>query len=134
MEYIAIAKNIKMSPRKARLVADDVKGKKLSVALSALMVGNHRASGPIKKALESAIANAVNNKSADRNNLEIKDIIIEGAAALKRFHYAARGRSRPYKRRMSNIKVVLADMVVKVQVPSTKAATEVKTDETKGDK
>ena len=131
MEYIAIAKNIKMSPRKARLVADDVKGMKLTVAISALMVGNHRASGPIKKALESAIANAVNNKNADRNNLAIKDIVIEGAAALKRFHYAARGRSRPYKRRMSNIRVVLVDKPVQIADTKTEAKVEVKKGETK---
>lgn len=112
MEYIAIAKNIKMSPRKVRLVADGVKSQKLNAAIAALMVMNQRAAGPIKKTLDSAVANAVNNKKADRNNLVIQDIIIEGAAALKRFHYAARGRARPYKRRMSNIKVVLADMAV----------------------
>src|SRR5687767_13825240 len=118
MEYIAIAKNLKMSPRKMRLVADDVKKQKLTVALASLMVMNQRASGPIKKALESAIANAVNNKSADRNNLVIKDIIVEGGAALKRFHFAARGRTRPYKRKMSNVRVILADMAVAVPTPA----------------
>lgn len=128
MEYIAIAKNIKMSPRKVRLVADDVKKQKITVALASLMVMNQRASGPIKKAIESAIANAVNNKNADRNNLVIKEIAIEGASALKRYHFAARGRTRPYKRRMSNIRVVLADMAVAVPAP---AKIEAKTEEKK---
>ncbi len=112
MEYIAIAKNIKISPRKVRLVADDVKTKKLPAALSALTVMNKRAAGPIKKALESAVSNAVNNKNVDKNTLAIKDIIVNEGSALKRFHFAARGRVRPYKRRMSHIRVVLADSVV----------------------
>lgn len=119
MEYIAIAKNIKISPRKVRLVADGVKAKKLTAALSSLTVMNQRAAGPIKKTLESAVANAVNNKNADKNNLQIKEIVIEGGAALKRFHYAARGRVRPYKRKMSNIRVILADIVVPAVVNKT---------------
>lgn len=109
MEYIAIAKNIKMSPRKVRLVADGVKKKKLSVAISALGVLNQRAAGPIKKAIDSAIANATNNFAAKRDDLTISDIIIGEGVSMKRFHFAGRGRTRPYKRRTSHIRVILSD-------------------------
>ncbi|HVZ12566.1 MAG TPA: 50S ribosomal protein L22 [Patescibacteria group bacterium] len=109
MEYIAIAKNIKISPRKVRLVADGVKEKKLMVALSSLSVMNKRAAGPIKKALDSAVANATNNFQAKKDELTIKDIIVDGGVGMKRFHFAGRGRTRPYKRRTSHIRVILAD-------------------------
>ena len=109
MEYIAIAKNIKISPRKVRLVADDVKTKKLPAALSALTVMNKRAADPIKKALDSAVANAVNNFKVSRDILSIRDIIVDEGVALKRFHFAGRGRSRPYKRRQSHVRVILTD-------------------------
>jgi len=132
MEYIAIAKNIKISPRKMRLVADDIKTRKLSLALSHLTVMNKRASGPIKKALESAISNAVNNKNADKNMLQIKDIIINEGAAMKRFHYAARGRVRPYKRRMSHVRVILVDSELKTALPIVKVEEKVKKEKTEG--
>jgi large subunit ribosomal protein L22 len=109
MEYIAIAKNIKMSPRKVRLIADGVKKKKLTVALNSLMVMNMRAAGPIKKAIDSAVANATNNFQAKKEDLSIRDIIIGEGVSMKRFHFAGRGRTRPYKRRTSQIRVILAD-------------------------
>jgi large subunit ribosomal protein L22 len=109
MEYIAIAKNIKISPRKMRLVVDGVKKQNVKAALSSLTVMNKRASGPIGKAINSAIANATNNFKANRDELVIKDIMVTDGAVLKRFHYAGRGRTRPYKRRASHIRVVLMD-------------------------
>ncbi len=109
MEYIAIAKNIKMSPRKVRLVADNVKKKNIISALAALSVMNYRAAGPIKKAIDSAIANATNNFQAKKVDLKIQDIIIDGGMAAKRYHFAGRGRTRPYKRRTSHIRVILSD-------------------------
>ena len=109
MEYIAVAKNIKMSPRKVRLIADGVKKKNLARALLMLSVMNKRASGPVKKAIESAVANATNNFSAKKEDLSIRDIIIGEGVSMKRFHFAGRGRTRPYKRRTSHIRVILAD-------------------------
>jgi large subunit ribosomal protein L22 len=109
MEYIAIAKNIKISPRKARLVADSVKGQSLNKALSALALASKRAAGPVKKAIDSAIANAVSNFKANREALVLRDIIVTEGTRLKRYHFAARGRTRPYKRRMSHIRVILTD-------------------------
>ncbi len=116
MEYIAIARNIKMSPRKVRWVADGVKKQKLKAAFSALTVMNKRAADPIRKAIDSAIANAKNNFQANSEALTIKDIIVYEGLVLKRYHFAGRGRMRPYKRRSSHIRVILSDGVIKKAV------------------
>lgn len=113
MEYIAIEKNIKMTPRKMRLVADGVKKHNLNKALLVLTVAEKRAAGPLKKAIESALANAVNNFKAIRDNLAIRDIIITEGPSMKRYHFAARGRTRPYKKRTSHIRVILTDNNIK---------------------
>ena len=66
MEYNATAKNIKVSPRKVRLVADSVSDLSIAKALTALMVSRKRGAVSLKKALQSAVANAVNNNSAKK--------------------------------------------------------------------
>lgn len=133
MEYIAIAKNIKTSPRKMRLVVDGVKNKKLEAALASLIVLNKRASGPLAKAINSAVSNATNNFAADKRDLVIRDIIVTDGPKMKRFHFAGRGRTRPYVRRQSHVRVILADSRVagqKAPVVAT-AAPEPKVTETK---
>lgn len=109
MEYIAIAKNIKISPRKVRLVVDSVKKQNLNKTLSVLSLMPKRAAGPVKKVIDSAIANAVNNFKVKREALSIRNILVTEGTSLKRYHFAARGRVRPYKRRSSHIKVILSD-------------------------
>lgn len=121
MEYIAVAKNIKITPRKMRLVVDGVKKQNVKAALSSLSVMNKRASGPIGKAINSALANAVNNFKANRDELVIKDIMITEGTTLKRFHFAGRGRTRPYKRRSSHIRVVLMDGKSQLPIKKTEA-------------
>lgn len=106
-EFVAVGKNIKMSPRKMRLVADSVKKSDLQNALAQLVVLNKRAADPIRKALESAVANATHNFGKEKANLTIKDIIVTEGISYKRYHYASRGRVHPYKRRTSHVKVVL---------------------------
>lgn len=117
MEYVAISKNIRISPRKVRLVADAVKNLKVDSAMSALATLNKRAAMPVRKTLESAIANAVNNFKAERDSLLIKEIMVGEGSALKRYHYAARGRVRPYKRRSSHIRIVLGSNLVDSSAP-----------------
>jgi large subunit ribosomal protein L22 len=109
MEYVAIAKNIKIIPRKMRLVVDGIKKQNVKNAISNLTVMNKRAANPLKKVINSALANAKNNFGADVSEVTIKDIIVTEGVALKRYHFAARGRVRPYKRRSSQIRVVLSD-------------------------
>ena len=115
MEYQAVAKNIKISPRKVRLVVDSVKKQNLNKTLSVLSLMSKRAAQPVKKAIDSAIANAVNNFKVNREALVIRDIIVDEGARLKRYHFAARGRVRPYKRRTSHIRVILTDNNIKNQ-------------------
>lgn len=111
MEYQAIAKNIKVSPRKVRLVADQIRDLSISGALTTLMVSRKRGAVSLKKALESAMANAVNNNNAKKDDLKIKTISVTEGIRYKRYHFAGRGRTRPYVKRTSHINVVLMDGV-----------------------
>lgn len=116
--FIAESKNLKMSPRKVRLVVDTVKKMPVNSAIAALTVTNKRASSPIKKALESAIANAVHNGNVNKNDLYILGMTVNEGIVYKRYHYAARGRIRPYKKRTSHLKVMIGVKEAKVALPS----------------
>lgn len=108
MEYKAVGENIKVAPRKARLVADSVRGLSVAHALSQLSLLRKRAAVPLKKVLDSAVANAVHNGKEGKGDLVIKEIMINEGVSYKRYHYAARGRIRPYKKRTSNIRIIVA--------------------------
>jgi large subunit ribosomal protein L22 len=128
MEYFATAKNIKVSPRKVRLVADSIRKLSISQATTALLVSRKRGAVSLKKTLDSAVANAVNNKSAKKDELKIKTINVTEGIAYKRYHYAGRGRTSPYVKKTSHINVVLEDNV-KIEMPeiiTTAMAPEVK--------
>jgi large subunit ribosomal protein L22 len=116
MEYFATAKNIKVSPRKVRLVADSIRKLSISQATTALLVSRKRGAVSLKKTLDSAVANAVNNKSAKKDELKIKTINVTEGIAYKRYHYAGRGRTSPYVKKTSHINVVLEDNV-KIEMP-----------------
>lgn len=120
MEYFATAKNIKVSPRKVRLVADMVRDMNISKALTTLLVSRKRGAVSIKKALESAIANAVNNGNAKKDDLKIKTINVTEGIRYKRYHFAGRGRSRPYMKRTSHINIIIEDSIVR-EIPTVKA-------------
>jgi large subunit ribosomal protein L22 len=107
MEIRAIAKSVRIGPRKIRLVADMIRHLSIDEALFALQSSGKRASLPIEKALNSAVANAVNNAGLEKNSLMIESINISEGASLKRFIPSSRGRTHPYKRRSSNIRIVL---------------------------
>ncbi len=107
MQYTAEANNLKMSPRKVRLVVDGIKKMPVASAIATLSVVNKRASMPIKKALESAVANAVNNGKINKDDLYILSMFVNDGVVFKRYHYAGRGRIRPYKKRTSHLKVTL---------------------------
>lgn len=109
MEYIAIAKSIRIAPRKVRLIADAIrKQKSLSSSLSALTLISKRASGPIAKTLESAVSNAV-SRGAKKEELFLKSIEVMEGPAFKRYRPSTRGRTHPYKKRSSHIKVILEE-------------------------
>jgi len=113
MEYTAVAKNIKISPRKMRLVVDSIRKHELSDALVFLSLMNKRAAMPVAKAIKSAIANAKNVAQTEKDTLTIKEIMIGEGIRYKRYHYAGRGRMRPYKKRTSHITVVLTEKAVR---------------------
>lgn len=92
METRAIVRGVRLSPNKGRLVADMIRGKKVDHALNILTFTQKKAAGIIKKALESAIANAEHNNAADIDELKVKTIHVEQATTLKRFTARAKGR------------------------------------------
>lgn len=109
MEIIALSKSVRISPRKIRLIADVIRSKKAEAALKALALIKKRAAGPLQKTLKSAIANAVNNAKLNLEALTIKRIDVTEGEALKRYHPSSRGRTHPYKKRSSHIRIVLEE-------------------------
>lgn len=111
MQVITRINEIRTSTRKIRLVADAIRNLSAQEALDALSVIEKRGAADLEKALKSAISNAVNNSMLDRNNLKIKTIDVNEGTALKRFHPSTRGRVHPYKKRSSNIRIVLEEKI-----------------------
>jgi large subunit ribosomal protein L22 len=96
-------KNYRQSPRKVRLVADMVRGKKADAAMISLSFVPHKASDSIQKLLKSAIANADNNHGIKSDELFIKEIRIDQGVTAYRFRPRARGRAFPIRKRSSHI-------------------------------
>jgi large subunit ribosomal protein L22 len=92
METRAIVRGVRLSADKGRLVADLIRGKKVDQALNILAFTQKKAAGIVKKALESAIANAEHNDGADIDELKVTSIYVEQGATLKRFSARAKGR------------------------------------------
>ncbi|MGE0071536.1 MAG: 50S ribosomal protein L22 [Thiomonas sp.] len=92
METRATLRGVRLSAQKGRLVADLIRGKKVDSALNILEFSPKKASGIIKKVLESAIANAEHNDGADVDELKVTKIMVEEGATLKRFSARAKGR------------------------------------------
>ena len=92
METRAIVRGVRLSADKGRLVADLIRGKKVDQALNILTFTQKKAAGIVRKALESAIANAEHNDGADIDELKVTSIYVEQGATLKRFSARAKGR------------------------------------------
>jgi len=105
----AFLKNYRQSPRKVRLVADLIRGKKASDALMTLSFVRKRGVAPLKKLLESAIANAKENDKLDKKDLFVKEIRVDKGITLKRFIPRAFGRATPINKRTSRINIVLGE-------------------------
>ena len=112
MEVKAIAKSVRISPRKLRLVADTVRNLPIEDAYRILEVTNKRAARTVSKTLKSAVANAVVNAQMNSKQLFISAVMVNEAQALKRFHPSTRGRVHPYKKRGSHLTIVLKEKVV----------------------
>ncbi len=105
MKATAIAKNIRTTPRKARLIADFVRGKEVSKALLELKFVNKKASRFFVDIIKSAQANA-KDKSLE-GDLYIEEIRVDEGKKLKRFRAGSMGRALPIKRRLSHIMITL---------------------------
>ena len=109
-EVKAKLSNLRISPRKVRLAVDLVRGKKVQKAIELLSLLNKKSSEPLKKLIESAIANAKNNFGFTEDNLRISEIMVDEGATLKRWMPRARGRATTIRKRTSHINVVLTEI------------------------
>ena len=107
MEVIAIAKNIRISPQKVRLVVDQIKKLPPQKAIEILDFTLKKASLPLKKVIQSAIANATNNFGLDQSSLTLKSILVGKGPVAKRNQPVSRGRAHSILKRTSHIKVIL---------------------------
>src|SRR5690606_24048616 len=109
MEVAATLKGAKLSAQKARLVADQIRGKQVDEALNLLTFSNKKAADGIKKVLESAMASAEHNDGADVDDLMVPTVIATEGRALKRIMPRAKGRADRIVKRSCHIAVKVAD-------------------------
>ena len=108
-EAKAIAKSVRMSPRKARLVIDLIRGKKVGVAVGILNNTKSTTTETILKVLNSAVANADHNYGMDVNSLYVKEIYVNEGATLKRMRARAKGSGNRILKRTSHLTVVVEE-------------------------
>ena len=109
MEAKAIAKELRIAPRKTRLVVDLIRGKSVEEALNILNNLNKKAARLTKKVLVSATANATNNLSLEKENLYVKEAFVNEGRTLKRMKFGSRGHVDPIKKRTSHITIVVSE-------------------------
>ena len=109
MQTKASVRGVRLSCDKGRLVADMIRGKKVDQALNILTFTQKKAAGIIKKALESAIANAEHNDGADIDALKVTSIYVEQGTTLKRFTARAKGRGNRISKPTCHITVTVGD-------------------------
>lgn len=110
METSAIQKYAGLSPQKARLVANQVRGLRVEKAVEMLSFSNKKAATIIKKVLESAIANAEHNEGADIDELKVSAICVDVGPTHRRWRARARGRVNHILKRTSHIRVTVSDV------------------------
>lgn len=109
MQAKAVAKQIRIAPRKARLVIDLVRGKDVGEAIAILKNTQRAASPIIEKVLNSAVANAEHNYEMEPENLYISEAFVDEGITLKRFRPRAMGRATRINKRTSHITVVVSE-------------------------
>lgn len=109
METQAVLRHARISPQKARLVADQVRGMQVEKALNLLKFSNKKAADLIKKVLDSAIANAEHNDGADIDELKVSTIFVDEGPTLKRIKTRAKGRADRIFKRSCHITVKVSD-------------------------
>lgn len=105
----AVARNVRISPQKARLAVDQIRGKSVARALEILTFSETKASNLVMKTLESAIANAEHNESADIDELVVAKCYVDEGPTMKRMRPRAKGRAFGILKRSSHITVAVSD-------------------------
>ena len=109
-EAKAVLRMLRTSGQKLNLVAAMIRGKKVDKALAELEFSRKRVAGPVKKTLESAIANAENNHNLDVDDLVVSQAFVGKALVMKRFHARARGRGARIEKPFSNLTIVVREV------------------------
>jgi large subunit ribosomal protein L22 len=107
METRAVARYIRISPRKVRLIMDEVRGKKVGDALNMLTFAPQKGASVLKKLIHSAFANAEQTTNVDVDQLYIKRVFADEGPTLKRFRPRALGRATKIRKRSSHLTVIL---------------------------
>ena len=108
-QAMAIARNIRVSPRKLNLVAQQIRGQKVDRALNVLTFSQKRIAGVVKKTLQSAIANAENNHDLDVDDLVVKEASVGKNLVMKRFHARARGNAGGIEKFFSQLTIIVEE-------------------------
>jgi large subunit ribosomal protein L22 len=122
MAVQALAKGVQISPRKVAVVASLVRGRSVEDALTILSHVPRRSAVPVRKAIESAKANADHNHGLKPSTLMITEISVTPGPRLKRYRPAAHGRALPFQRKTSHIRVLVDGEVRAPKKPVTKKA------------
>lgn len=109
MQAKAIARTVRIAPRKVRLVVDLIRGKQVGEAIAILRHTPKSASPVVEKVLNSAMANAEHNYEMDVNNLVVTQAFVDEGPTLKRFRPRAMGRASAINKRTSHITIVLSE-------------------------
>jgi large subunit ribosomal protein L22 len=105
----AIARTVRIAPRKVRLVVDLIRGKQIGEAVAILRHTPKAASPVVEKVLKSAVANAEHNYELDVNNLVVSEVFVDEGPTLKRFRPRAQGRASAINKRTSHITIVVSE-------------------------
>ena len=109
MEVLAKHRYARISPQKARLIADQIRGQSVEQALNILTFSNKKGAGLVQKVLESAIANAEHNEGADIDELTVSKAFVDEGPTMKRIQARAKGRANRILKRSSHITVTVSD-------------------------
>lgn len=109
MEAKAISRFVRVSPRKARVVVDQIRGKSVLQAREVLAFTNRAVAEVVEKTLNSAVANAENNAHANVNNLVVKSCYVDEGPTLKRYRPRAKGSASRIRKRTSHITIVVSN-------------------------
>src|SRR3989344_7393280 len=123
-EVRAILGDLRMSPRKVRLVTDLIKNKSVARALLQLQFLNKKAARPVLKLVNSAVANARNNFQLNPSSLLVKRIFVDQGISLKRFKPRAQGRALPIEHRTSRVTIVLVEDQKLAKIPQTRVVSQ----------